>query len=153
MQQNELLHVHVDVNQIHWPLIAVQTVVIVVLYCSMYIANSWQRLLLTLFIQFGECSWFLLTLSVCAFGHVSLCMYIMYITAKKACSLFAAQKSPAECFSLSLNASSVFCYVQRAVQTEQFMLFQIRDGSPLALEYFLLSFNSRTHPLGCCSWS
>ena len=43
--------------------------------------------------------------------------------------------------SSSLNASSVVCYVQRAVQTEQFMLFQIRREGPLTPKYFLLSFN------------
>ena len=51
-------------------------------------------------------------------------------------------------FSLSLNASSVACYIQRAVQTaEQFMLFQIRHGGLPAPKCFLLSFNGTPHPL------
>ena len=55
--------------QIHLP-IAVQTVVIVVLYCSMYmyIANSWQCYTY-LHVNFGECSWFLVTLCVCVWSH------------------------------------------------------------------------------------
>ena len=35
-----------------------------------------------------------------------------------------------------------------SLQPEQFMLFQIRRVGPLALKYFLLSFNGTLHPLG-----
>ena len=38
--------------------------------------------------------------------------------------------------SVSLNASSVVCYIQRAIQTEQFMPFQIRREGPLGPEIF-----------------
>ena len=38
--------------------------------------------------------------------------------------------------SLSLNVSSVVCYVQQAVQTEYFLLFQIRHGGPPGPEIF-----------------
>ena len=43
---------------------------------------------------------------------------------------------------------SVVCYIQWAVQTEYFLLFQIRRVGPLAPKYFLLSFNVTPHPLG-----
>ena len=34
------------------------------------------------------------------------------------------------------------------IQTEQFMLFQLERGGPLASKYFLLSFKGTPHPLG-----
>ena len=37
--------------------------------------------------------------------------------------------------SLSLNASSVVCYIQWAIQTEQFMPFQIKCGGPTGPKY------------------
>ena len=39
-------------------------------------------------------------------------------------------------FSLSLNASSVVCYVQHAIQTQQFVPFQIKHGGPPGPEIF-----------------
>ena len=39
-------------------------------------------------------------------------------------------------FSLSLNIPSGVCYVQQAVQTEQFMLFQIKHRSFLAIVFW-----------------
>ena len=53
-------------------------------------------------------------------------------------------------YCLLLNASSVVCYIQRAIQTEQFMPFQIRHElrPPQAPKYFLLSFNGTSYPLG-----
>ena len=89
------------------------------------------------------------------FGCISLCMYSVYVCIYVTiCKLFGAL--PLEIpfwvysatFSLSLNTSSVVCYIQRAVQTDQFMLSQIRREGPLAQKLFFLSFNGTPHPLG-----
>ena len=82
---------------------------------------------------------------MCLHGHVSLLTY-MYLYSALPLENLLLNKFNA--FSLSLNAYSVVCYIQRAVQTEQFMLFQIRCGDPLAPKYFLLSFNGTPHLLG-----
>ena len=50
--------------------------------------------------------------------------------------------------SLSLNASSVVCYIQRAIQTEQFMPFQIRREGPLGPEIFSYELWRHTTPSG-----
>ena len=63
------------------------------------------------------------------FGRIGLCMYVcIFVYVKN--RLFSVlllenlQLIVFYYFSLSLNASIVVCYVQRVVQTEQFMLFQ-----------------------------
>ena len=74
------------------------------------------------------------TLCVCAAGlcvrsHLFVCIYFLYVCQQKKTGCLLPYHSKISCymysttFFLSKNTSSVFSYVQRAVQKEQFILF------------------------------
>ena len=71
---------------------------------------------------------------VCAAGLCTCLHWFMYV-----CIYF-----PSECILLLSILFEppvhVVCYIQQAVQTQQFMLFQIRHGGPPAPKYFIWHF-------------
>ena len=86
-----------------------------------------------------------LVMSVCVCVYMFVCVSVCVV--KKLAVLGLTTWKSFECtFSLSVNASSVVCYTQRAVQTVQFMLFQIRQTGPPAPKCFLSSIHT-PHPL------
>ena len=84
---------------------------------------------------------------------VCVCVYI-YIYVNKKNRLFSALPlknlllSVTTACSLSLNASSVVCYVQQAAQSNSYFFKEDVEAPPLAPKYFLMSFDSTPHPLG-----
>ena len=79
--------------------------------------------------------------SVCVYVCIIVCIYVYIYVCQQKNWLFSTLPlenlllSVISACSLSLNASVVVCYVQSAVRKEQFMLFQIRRGGPLAPKY------------------
>ena len=86
-----------------------------------------------------------------AFGCISLCMYKNWLFSTL--RLENILLSVFYYFLTEFNASSVACFIQRAVQIEQFVLFQVIKMQLRPLPWlqninFLLSLNGTPHPLG-----